>query len=160
MAKHYMPNKLLLLQDIEGLGRAGEVVPVRPGHARNFLLPQKFAVIADAHALRMQARLQEERRQRAAIDKRESEAMAEQIQALTLTTEVKIDQEGHMYGSVSAVDIMHLLKEKAGIALEKRSIQLPHSLKEVGVYTIKLKLKEGILSEFTLKIVPEEIATL
>lgn len=150
-----MANKMLLLEDVDALGRKGDVVNVRPGFARNFLLPQGLAVTANAHALRMQDRLQEERRKQAVIDKKESEEMAGRIQDLTLTTEVKIDQEGHMYGSVSVLDILHLLKEQSAISLERKNVLLPHPIKETGVHTIKTKLKEGITASFTLKVVPE-----
>jgi large subunit ribosomal protein L9 len=151
-----MANKLLLLADVDALGRSGDVVSVRPGYARNFLLPQGLAVIANKHALRMQVRLQEERKKQALIDKAHSEELATRLQGMTLSTIVKVDHEGHMYGSVSAHDIAHLLKAE-GVEIEKRSIQLPHALKETGVHTIKIKLKEGVLSTFTLKVVPEEV---
>lgn len=151
-----MANKLLLLADVDALGRSGDVVGVRPGYARNFLLPQGLAVIANKHALRMQARLQEERQKQALIDKAHSEELAARLQGMTLSTIVKVDHEGHMYGSVSSHEILHLLKAE-GIELERRSIQLPHALKETGVHTIKLKLKEGVLSTITLKVIPEEV---
>lgn len=152
-----MANKLLLLEDVDGLGRKGDIVGARPGFARNFLLPQGFAIIADKSALRMQARLQEERQQKAIVDKKQSDEMAARIEGLTCTTVVKVDHDGHMYGSVSAVDIMHLLNENAGVTVEKREIQLTHPIKETGVYTIKLKLKEGVMANFELKVVPEEV---
>lgn len=148
--------KLLLLEDVEGLGRKGEVVSVRPGYARNFLLPEGHAIVASPHALRMQTRLQEERQKRAVIDKQESDALSTKIQDQTVTAIVKIDHEGHMYGSVSSLDIVHLLQQQMGVELEKRSVQLQHAIKEVGVHTINLKLKEGVTASFTLKVVPEE----
>lgn len=151
-----MATKLLLIEDVEDLGRSGDIVNVRPGYARNFLLPRGFGIVADKSALRMQARLQEERRLQAIEDKKEAEAHAAQIQDVTVTTIVKVDQEGHMYGSVSVADIVHLLQEQTGIAVEKRAIQLKHALKETGVHTLNVKLKEGVVSAFTLKIVPEE----
>lgn len=150
-----MANKLLLLVDVEALGRSGDIVNVRPGYARNFLLPQGLAVIANKHALRMQERLQEERRKQAVIDKAEAETAAVAIKDLTLTTIVKVDHEGHMYGSVTALDVAGLLQEQAGITVEKRFIQLPHALKETGVHTIKVKLKEGVTSSFVLKVMSE-----
>lgn len=150
-----MANKLLLLKDVEALGRSGDIVSVKPGYARNFLLPQGVAVIADKNAIRMQARLQEERQKKAAEDRKESEKMAGSIEGLTLTTIVKVDHEGHMYGSVSAVDIVELLKEQASIELERRSIQLKHPIKETGAYTIHLKLKEGVTTSLKLKVMSE-----
>lgn len=151
-----MATKLLLIHDVEDLGRSGDIVNVRPGYARNFLLPRGTAVIADRNALRRQARLQEERLKKAAEDKQEAEKQAEAMAAVTIETIVKVDHDGHMYGSVTTADIVHLLQEQASIGVDKRSVQLKHPIKEVGVHTISLKLKEGVISSFTLKIVPEE----
>lgn len=151
-----MPSKLLLLEDVDALGRKGEVVNVRSGYARNFLLPRGLGVVADKNALRMQVRLKEERDKQAAIDKKESEELAGRLEGITLSTIVKVDHEGHMYGSVTVMDIMHLLKEQNSIEVEKRSIQLQHPIKEIGVHPIKVRLKEGITSTITLKIMPEE----
>lgn len=151
-----MATKLLLLVDVDSLGRSGDIVNVRPGYARNFLLPNQHAVIADSRALKMQARLQEERRLKAIEDKKESEMLAGKLETIHLTVVVKVDQEGHMYGSVTALDIAHLLKDQAGIEIEKKSIGLKHPVKEIGVHTIPLKLKEGVQSAVTLKVVSEE----
>lgn len=152
-----MANKLLLIEDVEGLGRSGDIVTsVRPGYVRNFLLPQGLAIVADSNAIRMQARLQEQRRQKAIVDKKESEEVSARLQDQTLTTIVKVDHEGHMYGSVSAGDIVHILKDQLSLDVEKRFIQLPHAIKKVGVHPIKVKLKEGINATFDLKVISEE----
>lgn len=152
-----MANKLLLIEDVEALGRKGEIVSVKPGYARNFLLPQGYAIIADKNAVRMQTRLKAEREKQAVVDKKESEELAVRLEGLTLETTVKVDHDGHMYGSVSALDIAHLIQTQAGIALEKRSVLLPHAIKEVGVKTINIRLKEGVAATVTLKIIPEEV---
>lgn len=151
-----MATKLLLIHDVEDLGRSGDIVNVKPGFARNYLLPNGAAVIADRNALRRQARLKEERLKKAAEDKKEAEKQSEAIANVTIETVVKVDHDGHMYGSVTAADIVHLLQTQASIGVDKRSVQLKHAIKEVGVHTIHLKLKEGVQSTFTLKIVPEE----
>lgn len=150
-----MATKLLLIEDVEELGRSGDIVNVRPGYARNYLLPRGFGVVADKRALRMQARLQEERLKKAAIDKAESESAASAIEGITLMTIVKVDHDGHMYGSVSAHDIADLLLAQANIGVEKRSIALKHAIKETGVHQIPVKLKEGVKATFTLKVIPE-----
>jgi large subunit ribosomal protein L9 len=152
-----MANKLLLTQDVESLGRMGDVVNVRPGYARNFLLPRGFAVIADKSALRMQARLQEERKKKAAEERKESEEAAAKLEGVSVSIIVKVDHEGHMYGSVSAADLVHLLQEQNGIVLERRSIQLKHAIKETGSHTVHVKLKEGVTSTFKVNIVSEEV---
>lgn len=150
-------SKLLLIQDVEDLGRSGDIVAVKPGFARNFLVPKKLAVVASAHALKMQARLQEERLKRAAHDKQEAEQIAASVEGLTVTTTAKVDHEGHMYGSVSASDIAALIHAQAGLTIEKRSIQLKHALKAIGVFEIPLKLKEGIVAKVTVQIDAEEV---
>lgn len=151
-----MAAKLLLIEDVEDLGRSGDIVSVKPGFARNFLLPRGFAVVADKGALRMQARLKEEREKQAALDKAEAEKSAEQIAAVILSTIVKVDQDGHMYGSVTAHDIAELLQSQANIDLEKRAIVLKHPIKAVGVHKINVKLKEGVTTALTLKVMSEE----
>src|ERR1700722_6063765 len=115
-----MRNQLLLIEDVEDLGRSGDVVSVKPGYCRNFLLPQKKAVVADKFTLRMQARLKEERAKRAESDRKDAEEVSRKIEGMVLAIEVKVDPDGHMYGSVSAMDIVRLL-EKEGIVIEKRN---------------------------------------
>lgn len=149
--------KLLLKEDVDALGRKGEIVTVKPGYARNFLLPQGLALIADANALRMQERLKEERKKQAVVDLKESEILAEKMKGIVLTTNVKVDQEGHMYGSVTAHDLMKQLEQEHGIILGKRDIQLKHPIKTLGSHTIEVKLKEGVKTEFGVTIHAEGV---
>jgi large subunit ribosomal protein L9 len=151
-----MATKLLLLEDVEALGRSGEIVNVKPGYARNFLLPQGLAVTADKHTLRMQERLKDERNKRALADKEESEAIAAKIEGMTLTQVVKVDQEGHMYGSVTVADIVALIQDQAQVELEKRAIQLKHPIKTTGVHGVVVKLKEGVTANLHVKVMSEE----
>lgn len=150
-----MAAQLLLLEDVEALGRSGEIVNVKPGFARNFLLPQGLAVVANKHALRMQERLKEERQKRAIVDKQEAEQAASKIQDITITKVVKVDHEGHMYGSVTVADVAQLLSEHAKIEFDKKNIVLKHAIKETGVHTINVKLKEGVTASFHLKVMSE-----
>lgn len=151
-----MATQLLLLEDVEALGKKGEIVHVKPGFARNFLLPQSLAVAANKNALRMQERLKEERNKRAIVDKEESESIAAKIDGMSLTKVVKVDHDGHMYGSVSIGDILHLLQDHFQVELEKKSIQLKHAIKTIGVHPIVVKLKEGVSASFNLKVMSEE----
>lgn len=150
-----MASKILLLKDVDGLGRKGEIVSARPGYIRNYLLPQQFAEIATPLALKKQARLLEERKQQAILDRQEAEQAAAQVAEITLSTIVKVDHEGHMYGSVSAHDIMDLLKQQANVEIERRSIQLKHAIKTTGNHTIHLKFKEGVSVDIKLAIIAE-----
>ncbi|MCI0382018.1 MAG: 50S ribosomal protein L9 [Chlamydiae bacterium] len=149
-----MQNQLLLLEDVDDLGRSGDIVKVKPGYARNYLIPLRKAVVATKHTLRIQQKLKEERGKKAVEDKKEAEELAARIQGMVLSCQVKVDPEGNMYGSVSALDIVHLL-EREGIKLEKRNIILPHPIRELGVQDLSLKLKEGVPVKITLKISAE-----
>lgn len=151
-----MATKLLLLEDVEALGRSGEVVSVKPGYARNYLLPQGLAVTADKQALRQQDRLKEERQKKAVADKQESDKVAASLEGITLTTVVKVDHEGHMYGSVTAHEIAHLLQEQQRMELDKKTIQLKHPIKTTGIHVIHVRLKEGVTASFNLKVMSEE----
>ncbi len=149
-----MKQQLLLLEDVDGLGRKGEVVSAKPGFVRNFLLPRHMAIIASSNTLRKQERLREEREKQAVIDRQESELLAKQLEGVILEIKVKVDPEGHMYGSVSAFDVLHLF-ENQGFKIERKFIQLNRPIKETGLHKISLKLKEGILAICQLKIIPE-----
>lgn len=149
-----MKQQLLLLDDVDGLGRSGDVVTAKPGFIRNFLLPQKKAVIADKNTLKMQARLKEEREKKAAVDRKEAEGLAAKLAGVVISTEVKIDPEGKMYGSVTSLDIARLIQAE-GYPIERKNVLLSHPIKNLGRHTVELKLKEGVLASFMLEVIPE-----
>ena len=150
-----MVQKILLLEDVEHVGRKGDVSSVKPGYAYNFLIPQGFALVANRAALRRQAKLQEERRIKAEVDRKEATELAARIENETVEIEVKVDQEGHMYGSVSALDIAEKLKLKTGLEIDKRMIQLKHPLKEVGIVDLTIRCKEGVTAQIHVKVYPK-----
>lgn len=152
-----MAMELLLIEDVRKLGRTGDLVSVKPGFARNFLIPQKKAVFADANTRRMQTRLKEERAKKAAQDRAAAEEQASHVEGMVLSVTVKVDPEGHMYGSVSALDLVKLFAEK-GIEVDKSSVQLAHPIKTTGVHALSLKLKEDVEASFKVKILAEGAA--
>jgi len=149
-----MKQQLLLLKDVDALGKKGEVVTAKPGYVRNFLLPKGLAVIASSNTLRKQERLRAERAKQAVVDQKESEELAAQIEAISIETRVKVDPEGHMYGSVSAGDIAQLFQER-GLPVDKKCVLVTKPIKVTGVHKISLKLKEGITATCQLSIIPE-----
>ena len=152
-----MKQQLLLLEDVEALGKKGEIVTAKPGYVRNFLLPKGFAVVASTNTIRKQEKLRAERAKQAIVDKKESEELALQVEgASPLEIRVKVDPEGHMYGSVSAADIARLFQEK-GLPIEKKSVMVNKPIKETGTHKITLKLKEGVMVTFALAITPEGV---
>lgn len=151
-------KQLLLIEDVDGLGRKGELVTgAKPGFVRNYLLPKRKAVIPDLRTLRMQERLKEERSKQALIDKKASEEIAAKIAEKLISVEVKVDLDGRMYGSVTAKDIVKILDENA-ISVERKMVILPLPIKKLGTYKIPLRLKEGVDASFSLNVKPEEAA--
>ncbi len=100
--------------------------------------------------------MKDEREKKALEDKLESDSIAAQIAGIDLITVVKVDHDGHMYGSVTANEVMHLLQEQKNITLDKKNILLKHAIKTTGVHPISVKLKEGVVAEFNLKVMSEE----
>ncbi len=149
-----MRQKLLLIEDVDTLGRSGDVVSVKSGYARNYLVPQGRAVVADKHTLLIQEKLKEERAKRALEEKKQAEEMAKAVEGIELVTEVKVDPEGHMYGSVSALDIVHLFAEK-GMTVEKGAVLISKPIKKVGTHEITLRFKEDVSAKCSLKVVAE-----
>ena len=152
MQKKQRKTQLLLLEDVTNLGRKGELATAKPGFIRNYLLPQKKAVIADKRTIRMQEQLKEERTKQAAEDKKEAVILAARLKSKTLSIKAKNDIQGHLYGSVNASEIVKILAEQEGIQLDRKNVLLPKPIKNVGVFEIHLRLKEEVPATFTLKI--------
>lgn len=149
-----MKQQYLLIEDVEDVGRSGEVISAKPGFARNYLFPQLKAVLATEHTLRMQTKLQAERAEKAAVEKKGAEALAEKLQGKELSITVKVDPEGNMYGSVGFADIIELFA-KEGIEVDRRTVGLTKPIKQVGEHQLTLKLKEGVTCGYILKIIGE-----
>lgn len=152
-------KQLLLLEDVEGLGRSGDIVSAKPGYIRNFLLPQKKAVIADKTTILLQANLKKEREKRAIIDKKESEELAAKLANITIVAKVKVDPEGKMYGSVTTQDIAKLLQDK-GFDMKRQNVLLTYPIKTLGRQSISIKLKEGVIAKITLDIEQEGVVNI
>lgn len=150
-----MKNEILLIEDVEHLGRSGQIVSVKSGYARNYLLPQRKGVFTSKSALRMQAALQEKRNKQAVADKEEAMLLAAKIQGARFVINVKVDPAGHMYGSVSATDIAARLVAD-GFEVNRSFVPLPHPFKELGEHSLTLRLKEGVLATIIIAIVKEE----
>ena len=147
-----MKYRVLLLKDLPNYGKKGELVQVVPGFARNFLLPKKWAILATQATVRLKEKLRLERIEETAIEKKEAEKLSDQLKAQMFEIVVKADVQGHLYGSVTALDVAQKLAS-LGYKIEKRQVRLAQSIKKVGVYPISLKLAEGIevSISFTIK---------
>jgi large subunit ribosomal protein L9 len=146
--------KVILREDIEKLGKAGDVVKVADGYGRNFLIPRRLAVPADVRNLKA---LEHERRvieARARKVRRSAEALAEQLSTMSLVIPAKAGEEGKLFGSVTSRDIAEAL-ERAGAPVDRKSVQLVDPIKQVGDHRVKVRLAAGIAPEISVSVVPE-----
>jgi large subunit ribosomal protein L9 len=134
---------VLLCEDVDNLGQRGQVVRVRSGYGRNYLLPQKLAIEASAGNKKM---LDEQRRLLAKREQREhlsAQTEAEKVQGLELRFDRRVGEHGVLFGSVTALDIAEALKER-GVIVERRRIGLREHIKEVGDYDVPIKLHRDV----------------
>jgi large subunit ribosomal protein L9 len=136
-----MPNtiQVILQQDVPTLGKTGELVKVRPGYARNYLLPNSIAMPAtskNVHRLAHEKKAAEARNSKA---KAEAQEVANKIGALSLTLARKAGEEGKLYGAVTSKEIESALREK-GVEIDRRKIQLAEPIKQLGDYELSIKL--------------------
>ncbi|MEM8866302.1 MAG: 50S ribosomal protein L9 [Planctomycetota bacterium] len=145
--------QVLLIQSVEHLGHQGDVVEVKPGYALNYLVPQGLATVASDHHKRMvekhKAKLQELERQRNASLRAEAAEIGKQ----SVTIEANATEEGHLYGSVGAPEIVAALK-KSGVSLRTDQIKLEGALKELGLYTVKIRLSSEVEGDLKVWVVP------
>jgi large subunit ribosomal protein L9 len=145
--------ELLLIQSVDHLGKQGDVVRVKPGYAKNYLLPQGLATIATEHHKRMvekhRARLQAIQNQRLAGLRQ----MAEELGRQSVTIEANANDEGHLYGSVGPHEIAAALKANQ-VTVTPDQVRLQGPLKELGLYTVKIHLGQEIDAELKVWVVP------
>ncbi len=145
--------ELLLIQSISHLGDQGDVIEVKPGYANNYLLPQGLATIATEHHKRMvekhKAKLQAIEIERL----KDIKDLANLIAKQSVTIEANANDEGHLYGSVGAAEIVSTLKQN-GIVITADQIRLEGVLKELGLYTVKVRLHQDVESELKVWVVP------
>jgi large subunit ribosomal protein L9 len=145
--------ELLLIQSVDHLGKQGEVVSVKRGYALNYLIPQGLATLASTHHKRMvekhKARLLEIQNQRLAGLRKLADAISKQ----SVTIEANANDEGHLYGSVGAPEIVKSLKQQ-DITITPDQVRLKGPLKELGLYTVQIHLGQEIESELKVWVVP------
>ncbi|MDP2479155.1 MAG: 50S ribosomal protein L9 [Candidatus Palauibacterales bacterium] len=148
-------TEIILQQDIENLGEAGEVVDVKAGYARNYLLPRGLAIPATEGNVK---RIEQERRRidRARTRERDqAEELSQQLADRSLSFSVRAGEEGRLFGSVTTTDIADRLAEE-GIEVDRRLIRLEEPIKELGVYRVAVELHADVQPELKVWVVAEE----
>lgn len=146
--------ELLLIQSVEHLGKQGEVVEVKPGYAKNFLIPQGLATIATEHHKRMIEKHKAKLSEISRIRRASLQAKADHISQETVTIEANVTDEGHLYGSVGAHDIVAQLKAKGITEISPEMVRLAGPLKELGLYRVKIYFGQEVEGELRVWVVP------
>ena len=147
-------TKILLREDIENLGGRGEVVKVKAGYARNFLLPRGIATLATKGNVKQIDRERESLLKKAATEKSTAEAQAGQMGDISLAFERKAGESGALFGSVTSIDIAEALQAK-GYEIDRRKIVLKDTIKETGDYTVKVKLHREVTLDIPVTVTAE-----
>jgi len=143
--------KVILLQDVKGKGKKGQMIEVSDGYARNFMLPKKMAIEATTDAINTMRMNDKATQERIAREKAEALATANKLREMTVTVTAKGGGNGRLFGSVTNQEIADALA-KTGIKLDKRKIQINDTIKNVGIYTVTCKLGYEITAPLTVKI--------
>ena len=144
--------KVILLQDVKGKGKKGQMIEVSDGYARNYMLPRKLAQEATADAVNTMRMNDKATAERQARERAEAVAISKQLRELTLIVKAKGGGAGRLFGAVTTTEIADALKKNANITIDKRKLVLDENIKNVGTYTVKAKLGYEIVGQFTVKI--------
>ena len=147
--------KVILLQDVRGKGKKGQMLEVSDGYARNYMLPRKIAIEATADAVNTMRMNDKATQERIAKEKAEAMEVSKKLREMTIVVNAKGGGNGRLFGSVTNQEIADALKAKTGIALDKRKIVITDAIMNVGTYTVTCKLGYEITAPLTVKI--EEI---
>ena len=139
-----MSTEVLLMSDVENLGKAGDVVKVADGYARNYLLPKDLAAPVSQHALRRLEKLRKEREQLSRIQKAEAQDKAAKLANASVTLRAKTVDGTRLYGSIQSADIVAALADGNKIAVDKSQVLLDEPLKETGTFDIVVKLHADV----------------
>ena len=142
--------KVILLQNVKGLGKKDEMVEAAEGYARNFLLPRKLAIVADNKAQNELKGKESSRQFKIDEERKAAKATAEKLSGITVKIRSASGADGRLYGAVTAKDIAEALEKNFGITVDKRKLELPDAIKSHGTYSIGVKLYTDVSGKFTV----------
>ncbi len=144
--------QVILRDDVPNLGDAGELVRVRPGYARNYLLPQGKAILATAGNLRELEHHKRVIEERLGREQKQLEAERKRIEAVSVEIAAQVGEEGKLFGSVTAAQIVEKLAEQ-GVEVDRRKVQLAEPIKEAGEHEVPVRLRRDVVATVTVKVV-------
>ncbi len=147
--------EVILIKDVPKLGRAGDIVKVKDGYARNYLIPKGLAILANQKTIKA---LENQRKiilAKAERERKKLESLAEKLEGTILTVYRKTIEEDRIFGSVSSVDIVNMLKEK-GIEIEKNQVVLNEPIKKLGIFEVPIKLSSDKIVNIKVEVLEEK----
>ena len=144
--------KVILLQDVKGKGKKGQMLEVSDGYARNFMLPKKLAIEATPDAINTMRMNDKATAERIAREKAEAMATSKKLREMTVVVTAKGGGSGRLFGAVTTQEIAAALEKRSGIKLDKRKLVLAENIKNVGTYTVTCKLGYEITAPLTIKV--------
>ena len=148
--------KVILKQDIKGVGKKDEIINSSDGYARNYLFPKKLAVEANAENMAKLKAKQESDKFKKNQEKEEAKKVAEKISKIILKISVKAGDNGRIFGGVSTKEIAEKLQKEYNIAVDKKRIDLKEAIKELGTKTVKIKLYEGVTAKLKINVISDK----
>ena len=145
--------KVILKEDIKGVGKKDEIINASDGYARNFLFPKNLAVEANKENMAKLKAKEQSNAYKKEQEKQEAQKVAEQLGKIMLTIEVKAGENGKVFGGVSSKEIADILQNSHNIIVDKKKIDLKETIKELGLKTINIKLYEGVIAKLKINVV-------
>ena len=146
--------KVLLIQDVDNLGYAGDVKQVANGYGRNYLIPQSMAVLATPGALKQAETIRKAGEKKRAEERSDAQAIANQLTGLAIVFERRAGETGKLYGSVTSGDIAEAIKAKTGIEVDKRKVALAEPMRNLGQQQVPVKLMMDVVTNIKVEVLP------
>ncbi|HAT81997.1 LSU ribosomal protein L9P [Eubacterium pyruvativorans] len=143
---------VILKRDVKGTGRAGDVVKVNDGYARNMLIPKGYAIEATKGNIRSLEKVKEKQAEEEAQQRAAASEKAEQLKKAQVTIVTKSGEGGRLFGSITSKDIADAVKEQTGISVDKKKIKLDQPIKNLGTFHVEIKLYYDINAEITVTV--------
>jgi len=148
--------KVILQTDVKGMGKRGEIVNASDGHARNYLFPRKLAIPADKQNLNEHNLKKASEAHKKELEKQDAIRIKEKIEKLELAIKTKAGENGKTFGSITSKEISENLEKEFGEKVDKKKIVIKDPIKNIGEYTVELKLFEGVTAKLKINVTTEE----
>ncbi len=147
--------KVILTKDVEGWGTIGDIIEVKDGFARNYLIPKGLAYPATDNYVRMVQNILQQKARKLEKEKEKALQIAEKIDGVEIVLKKKVGITGKLYGSVTAADIAEAVKEQHGVEIDRKKIMLRNPIRDIGIYTIKIRLHPQVSATIKVNVQPE-----